>query len=150
MYTLLYSKWVTNTDSTWNSTQGYVPDWIGSGFGGECAALSRSVVSDSVTPIDCSPPGSSAHGILQVRILEWAAISFSRDLPNPGMEPRSPAWQTLYQLSHQRSPRCKWGEGQTWWGGGGWRLTRLGGVCRSPRGGQPCLNSVCKLYDFQL
>ena len=85
MYTLLYSKWITNTDSTWNSTQGYVPDWIGSGFGGECAALSRSVVSDSVTPIDCSPPGSSAHGILQVRILEWAAISFSRDLPNPGI-----------------------------------------------------------------
>ena len=48
MYTLLYSKWITNTDSTWNSNQGYVPDWIGSGFGGECAALSRSVVSDSL------------------------------------------------------------------------------------------------------
>ena len=29
-------------------------------------------------PIDCSPPGSSAHGILQARILEWFAISFSR------------------------------------------------------------------------
>ena len=29
-------------------------------------------------PRDCSPPGSSAHGILQERILEWAAISFSR------------------------------------------------------------------------
>ena len=28
-------------------------------------------------PIDGSPPGSSAHGILQVRILEWVAISFS-------------------------------------------------------------------------
>ena len=29
-------------------------------------------------PTDCSPPGSSVHGILQARILEWIAISFSR------------------------------------------------------------------------
>ena len=29
-------------------------------------------------PTDCSPPGSSVHGILQARILEWVAISFSR------------------------------------------------------------------------
>ena len=29
-------------------------------------------------PMDCSPPGSSAHGILQARILEWVAISFSK------------------------------------------------------------------------
>ena len=28
-------------------------------------------------PMDCSPPGSSVHGILQARILEWAAIPFS-------------------------------------------------------------------------
>ena len=28
-------------------------------------------------PMDCSPPGSSVHVILQGRILEWAAISFS-------------------------------------------------------------------------
>ena len=28
-------------------------------------------------PVDCSPPGSSVHGILQARILEWGAISFS-------------------------------------------------------------------------
>ena len=31
-------------------------------------------------PMDYSPPGSSVHGILQARILEWAAISFSRIL----------------------------------------------------------------------
>ena len=30
------------------------------------------------TELDCSPPGSSVHGILQTRILEWVAISFSR------------------------------------------------------------------------
>ena len=28
-------------------------------------------------PVDCSPPGSPIHGILQARILEWVAISFS-------------------------------------------------------------------------
>ena len=42
-------------------------------------------------PIDGSPPGSPIPGILQARTLEWVAISFSRDLPNPGIEPRSPA-----------------------------------------------------------
>ena len=29
-------------------------------------------------PVDCSPPGSSVHGVLQARILEWVAIPFSR------------------------------------------------------------------------
>ena len=29
-------------------------------------------------PMDCSPPGSSVHGIFQVRVLEWSAIAFSR------------------------------------------------------------------------
>ena len=29
-------------------------------------------------PMDCSPPGSSAHGIFQARVLEWVAIAFSR------------------------------------------------------------------------
>ena len=29
-------------------------------------------------PMDCNPPGSSLHGILQARILEWVAIPFSR------------------------------------------------------------------------
>ena len=34
-------------------------------------------------PIDCSPPGSSIHGILQTRILEWVAIPFSRGSSRP-------------------------------------------------------------------
>ena len=37
----------------------------------------RSVMSDSLRPMDCSPPSSSVHEILQARILEWVAISFS-------------------------------------------------------------------------
>ena len=44
-------------------------------------------------PTDCSPPCSSVYGILQARILEWVAVPFSRDLPDPGIEPRSPALQ---------------------------------------------------------
>jgi len=32
-------------------------------------------------PMDCSPPGSSVHGIFQARVLEWVAISFSRICP---------------------------------------------------------------------
>ena len=31
-------------------------------------------------PMDCSPPGSSIHGILQARVLEWGAIAFSDTL----------------------------------------------------------------------
>ena len=38
---------------------------------------SRSVVSDSSDPMDCSLPGSSVHGVFQARGLEWAAIAFS-------------------------------------------------------------------------
>ena len=34
-------------------------------------------------PMDCSPPGSSVHGISQARILEWVAISFSRESSRP-------------------------------------------------------------------
>ena len=34
-------------------------------------------------PMDCSPPGSSIHGIFQTRILEWVAISFSRGSSQP-------------------------------------------------------------------
>ena len=34
-------------------------------------------------PRDCSPPGSFVHGILQARILEWVAISFSRGSSQP-------------------------------------------------------------------
>ena len=40
-------------------------------------------------PMDCSPPGSSIHGIFQARVLEWVAISFSRG----SSQPRGPALQ---------------------------------------------------------
>ena len=67
----------------------------------------------SCNPMDCSPPGSCVHGLFQARILEWAAISFSSrpeywsgypflspgDLPNPGIEPRSPTLQADFFTS---------------------------------------------------
>ena len=37
-------------------------------------AQSCPILSD---PMDCSPPGSSVHGIFQARVLEWGAIAFS-------------------------------------------------------------------------
>ena len=47
----------------------------------ESESVSCSVVTDSFDPRDCSPPVSSVHGILQARVLEWLAISFSRGSP---------------------------------------------------------------------
>ena len=58
-------------------------------------------------PMDPSLPGSSVHGLLQARILEYGAISFSRDLLKPGIEPGSPALQVDSLLSGpSRKPTC--------------------------------------------
>ena len=58
-------------------------------------------------PMDCSPPGSSVYGILQAKILEWVAISFSRRSSQPGTEPISPALQAdFWLLHHLGSPHC--------------------------------------------
>ena len=43
--------------------------------------------------MDCSPPGSSVHGISQTRMLEWVAFPSPGDLPDPGAEPGSLAFQ---------------------------------------------------------
>ena len=56
------------------------------------------VVSDSCNPMDCSPSGSSVHGIFQARMLEFVTISFSRDL-----------WGTMAQLV--KNPPVMW---ETW------------------------------------
>ena len=48
---------------------------------------------NSCDPMNCSLPGSFVHEILQSRILEWVAISFSRETSNLGIEPRRPASQ---------------------------------------------------------
>ena len=43
--------------------------------------------------MDCSLPGSSVHGIFQVRVWEWVAISFSRGSSQPRGQTWSPAFQ---------------------------------------------------------
>ena len=45
--------------------------------------LSAQLCTTLCEPMDCSPPGSSIHGIFQTRILEWVAVSFSRVSSRP-------------------------------------------------------------------
>ena len=101
--------------------------------------------------MDCSLPGSSVHGILQARIQKWVAILFSGDLPDPGVEPRSP---TLQAGSLPSEPSGSPQEiilanghelGKTWGGGrnrGGLECCSSWGHKESDRTGQ--LNSNCK------
>ena len=56
-----------------------------------CVPLKSESESHSVASDSLRPPG--LYGILQARIPEWVAFPFSRDLPNPGIKPRSPALQ---------------------------------------------------------
>ena len=67
------------TLTTWEDSHLYV-----------CACMHAQSLQSRPTlcdPMDCSPPGSAVHGILQARILEWVAMPFSRDLPDLGIEP---------------------------------------------------------------
>ena len=43
-------------------------------------------------PMECSPPGFSVHGILQARILEWVAISFSVNIKDCGIVSLGDVW----------------------------------------------------------
>ena len=114
----------------------------------QTATKSLQLCSTLCNPRDSSPPGSFVHGILQARILEWVAISFStadyqrnvnqnqnvllphtiqsmefsrpeywsrqpfhsppQDLPNPGIEPRSPTLQAdSLPAEPQGKPICR-------------------------------------------
>src|SRR5574341_722355 len=57
--------------------------------------VAQSCPSDSATPqiVACQAPLST--GFFQARILEWVAISFTRDLPDPRIKPESPASPVL-------------------------------------------------------
>ena len=66
------------------------------------------VVSNSLRPMDCSPPGFSDHGISQASILGWVAISFSRGSSDPGIEslpPVSPALAGGFTAEPPGKPR---------------------------------------------
>ena len=54
------------------------------GINSTCKLIKFSYIAYTLCdPMDCSPPGSSVHGILQTRILEWIAIPFSRGSSQP-------------------------------------------------------------------
>ena len=83
------------------------PWWIVRVSGMHAPSLSQ--VQLFCDPMDCSPPGSSVHGIFQARILEWVAISFSRGTSPP----RAWTWvscigrQVLYHWA-TREVRVSW------------------------------------------
>ena len=62
-------------------------------------------------PMDCSPPGSSVHGICQARVLAWGAIAFSVYFPDQGSNPGPLHWEhslnlcTTCEVPHRFS-RC--------------------------------------------
>ena len=56
-----------------------------------CCCLAAKLCLTLCDPTDCSPPGSSVHGISQAGILEWVAISFSRGSSWPRIEAAAPA-----------------------------------------------------------
>ena len=73
------------------------------------AVLSHSVMSESLRPNGLySPPGSSVHGILQAKILEWVAMPSSRGSSQPRAQTQvsriADGFWILYCLSHQGSP----------------------------------------------
>ena len=70
-----------------------------------CYSVAKSCLT-LCNPVDRSPPGSSVHGVLLARILEWVAFPSPGDLLGPGFEPASPALagRYFYHLRHQRSP----------------------------------------------
>ena len=55
-------------------------------------------------PMDCNQPGSSVHGFLQARILEWVSHSLPGDLADPGIEPGSIASRYFTFWATRESP----------------------------------------------
>ena len=113
----------------------------------ECSATTRALVAQSCPtlcdPMDCSPPGSSVHGILQARILEWVAIALLQGIfltqgSNPGL---LHSRQILYHLSYPGKPYlfirhrnsfCK-GQGSLREGKEAGKTRHLKGQCKKER-----------------
>ena len=70
-------------------------------------------------PIDCSPPGSSIHGIFQARALEWGAIAFSH---------ASKVVPQILQVRLQQYVNCELPDVQTGFKGRGTR-NQIANIC---------------------
>ena len=70
-----------------------------------CCVLAQSCLT-LCDPMDCSPPGSSLHGILQARLLQWVAMPFFRGSSRPWDQTRVSCIgrRVLYHLSHHFLP----------------------------------------------
>ena len=102
--------WLMDSGKPKWSQNDFLPTWdsVSKNWKAHCKVLSlymcaHSVVSDSSQPHgDCSPPGSSVHGISQERILEWIAFPTIGNIPHPGLNQH---WKgDSLPLSHQGSP----------------------------------------------
>ena len=71
-------------------------------YPGLCAKLLQSCL--TLTPWTAEEPGSSVHGLLQARVLEWVAISSSRDLPDMCLLSLPRRSRVVYHYRHLGSP----------------------------------------------
>ena len=79
-----------------------VLQWVG--YWWDCFSVTQSCLT-VCNPMNCSPPDSSVHGILQARIMEWVAISFCKGFSTQRLKLHPLHWQEdSLTLSHQRSP----------------------------------------------
>ena len=112
--------------------------------------------------MDCSPPGSSIHGILQARILEWVAISFSSGSFQSRIKPRSPALQVdslsteppgkpTLRSKKGGSSKCLENsiDGRVWWAAVyGVAQSRTGLKQLSSSSSSKWSNLTCHCFDF--
>ena len=75
-------KKLRDTNGTFHAKMGSMKDRNGMDLTESESEVAQSCLT-LCDPMDCSPPGSSVHGFLQARILEWVAISFSRGSSQP-------------------------------------------------------------------
>ena len=89
--------WMT-FPSSWLKTKGVNVLWCWCSVAQSCSSL--------CDPMDCSSPGSSVHGVLQARIVEWVAIPFSRgsSWPRDQTHVSCVGRQILYHGGPQEAP----------------------------------------------
>ena len=92
-------------------------------------------------PMDCSPPDSSVHGLLQATILKWVAMPSSRGSSDPGIEPMSLVSPSMAGSFFYHQQPCMW-EAQR---------NKLYCACMTQwTGRKPLFRGQCELFAFSL